>query len=89
MKIVECTEGRYEVQNMELGKVYKWCPESVVAECDCGEMLTLTRSETVCEWCSIDHTEVVREELGARQLEDETAHPWRYAGDRKEAGIPY
>jgi hypothetical protein len=88
VKIVECTEGRYEVQNMEFGKVYKWCPESVVVECDCGEMLTLTRSETACGWCGVDHAEVVQEELATRQLEDETTHPWRYAGDREEAGIP-
>jgi hypothetical protein len=27
--------------------------------------------------------------LDAHQLEDEARHPWRYAGDREDTGIPY
>ena len=38
------------VQEVEFGRVYKWCPEYVVIECDCGERLSLTGSTTVCKW---------------------------------------
>jgi hypothetical protein len=33
----ENTEGHYDVQEVEMGEVYTWRPESVVVECDCGE----------------------------------------------------
>ncbi len=85
--VIECAEGRYEVQDVEFGRVYKWRPERVVVECDCGERTALSGSETTCG-CGADHTEVVREEL-AGSLEDEVLHPWRYAGDREDDGLPY
>jgi hypothetical protein len=85
--VIERAEGRYEVQDVEFGRVYKWCPERVVVECDCGERAILTASETTCR-CGVDHSAVVREEL-VGCYEDETLHPWRYAGDREDAGIPY
>lgn len=85
--VIECAEGRYEVQDVEFGRVYKWRPERVVVECDCGERMALSGSETTCI-CGADHTEVVREEL-ADSLEDEILHPWRYAGDREDDGLPY
>ena len=39
--VIECAEGRYEVQDVEFGRVYKWRPERVVVECDCGERTAL------------------------------------------------
>ena len=89
MTVVECTEGLYEVQDVEFGKVYKWCPENVLVDCECGKRLTLTSLESTCEWCSADHSAVVQEESEAGQLEDEAVHPWRYAGDREGVGVPY
>ncbi len=44
-----------QVQDALFGKVYKWCPESVVVEYKCGERLTLTNLETTCEWCGADY----------------------------------
>ena len=88
MAIVEYIEGCYEVQDVEFGKVYRWCPESILIECDCGESPILTSSQTTCVWCDADHTSIIREELATRQLEDEAAHPWRYAEDREEAMLP-
>ncbi len=85
--MIERVEGRYEVQDVEFGKVYRWCPERVVVDCDCGERVSLTCSETTCR-CGADHTAVVLEESTVCS-EDETLHPWRYAGDREEDGIPY
>lgn len=87
MVVIECTEGRYEVQDGEFGKIYRWCPECVLVKCDCGEMTTLTDSDTTCAWCGVDHTSTIREELVPRWLEDEAVHPWRYAGQRGEAEI--
>jgi hypothetical protein len=82
-------EGHYDVQDVEFGKVYRWCPESVVIECVCGEELTLTSSKFTCE-CGADYANVVREELTFRQPEDEAAlHPWRFWHSSEEGGIPF
>ena len=78
MKVIECTEGGYEVQDVPFGKVYKWRPEKVIVECECGQRLTLTTLETTCGWCGVDHKATVQQELEAHQLEDEARHPWRY-----------
>jgi hypothetical protein len=87
MQVIERTEGHYEVQEVEFGTVYRWCPECVVVECDCGERLTLTRSESTrsestCPECGADHAAIIREDLATRRVGDETIHPWHYAGDR-------
>ena len=87
MGVIERAEGRYEVQDVEFGRVYKWRPERIVVECGCGERATLTACETACR-CGADHAMVVREEM-VGCCEDETLHPWRYAGDREDTGIPY
>jgi hypothetical protein len=73
--IVECTQGHYEVQKTSYGEAYVWCPECVVAECDCGERLVLTASETLCR-CGADHAALVREELAYRRVSEEASHPW-------------
>ena len=89
MTNTEHTEAHYDVQEVEMGEVYTWQPESVVVECECGEKLTLTASTTTCGRCGADHKAVAREGLSDRQLGDEEAHPWRYAEDRKDVGLPY
>ena len=58
--VIRHTQGHYEVQEMEFGRVYKWYPECVVIECDCGERLSLTGSTTVCK-CGADYAALVRE----------------------------
>ncbi len=88
VQVIERTEGHYEVREVEFGTVYRWCPDCVLVECDCGETNTLTGSETACAWCGADHADTVRERLATCQPEDEIAHPWRYAGDREDAGMP-
>ena len=88
MQVIERTEGHYDAHEVEFGTVYKWCPECVVVECDCGERPTLSGLVTTCGWCGADHATVIREELDARQLEDEAVHPWRYAGEREDTGLP-
>ena len=91
VRVVERSGGRYEVQEVEFGTVYKWCPECVIVECDCGDMTILTRSTPPC-WCGANHTALVRGELlsrGRRSLGDKALHPWRYAKDREGAGLPF
>ena len=87
--IVERTQGHYDVQEVEFGRVYRWCPECVVVSCDCGERLTLTAPSTaIRRRCGADYTATFRAELAAERLGDEILHPWRYAEDRKGASLP-
>ena len=88
MQVIERSEGHYDAQKVQFGTVYRWCPGSVVVECECGENPILTYSETTCPECGGEHADIVREELAARELEDAAMHPWRWAGDREEAGLP-
>ena len=79
--VIEHTGGRYDVQATEFGRSYRWVPDRVVVDCECGEKATLTRSVTTCERCGADHSRALMEELEARRREDEILHPWRYNGD--------
>ena len=60
---------------MSYGRAYVWCSECVVVECDCGEILILTASESVC-LCGTDHEALVRETAALGQPSDEAPHPW-------------
>ena len=84
-RVMECTAGHYKVQETSYGEAYVWCPACVVVECDCGERLVLSASETVCR-CGADHVILVREELVVRSPLDGTSHPWdvEYYEWRKE-----
>jgi hypothetical protein len=88
-KVIERVEARYEIQDVEMGKVYKWRPESILVECECGERATLTASEATCEECGAEHKRLVREDLVGMAQKDQALHPWRYARDRQDAGIPF
>lgn len=91
--VLEHVGGAYDVKATEFGRSYRWVPERVVIDCDCGERATLTRSTSVCPCCGTDHYEALMEELSARRREDELLHPWRYNGDcegvaHRETGFP-
>ena len=88
MQFIERTEGHYDVQEVQFGTVYRWCPECVVVECYYGERQTLTHSQSTCPACGADHASIVREELAARRVGDETIHPWHYAENRQDGGLP-
>ena len=92
MRILQRLKGHYGAAEVPFGVVYRWCPEHVVVECRCGKRAThkrldLIRSVTVCE-CGAN-TARIREELIIEALDEDTRHPWYYAGDREDAGIPY
>jgi hypothetical protein len=74
--VIERTEGHYEVHEMPYGRDYAWCPDCIVVECECGERLVLTRSETACR-CGADHAALVREELTEPRPSKKIPHPWR------------
>ena len=90
LTIIERTEAHYEVQEVEFGTVYRWCPKCVNIECECGERLTFTAySMVTCPRCGADHAATLREELTVRRLEDQTLHPWRYeARALEDSGLP-
>ncbi len=89
VRIVERVEGYYDVQEVELGEVYRWNPGHLVVECKCGEHSSLTASGSVCNGCGADHASTTRQELDVRRLEDEALHPWHYAEDREHVGLPF
>lgn len=60
-RVIERVEAHYEVQDVEMGKVYRWRPESVVVECYCGKEPTLTASKNACSECGADHRTLVEE----------------------------
>ena len=73
-KVVERTQGHYEVQEASYGEAYVWCPECIVVECDCGERPVLSASLSTCG-CGADHAGLVREELVSRRSPGEISHP--------------
>jgi hypothetical protein len=91
MQIIELLEEHYEVQEVPFGRSYKWCPEYLVVECDCGESTlfktsSLLGSTVVCE-CGADHTAGIRDELPSHQPEaqgqmleayERSHHPWLF-----------
>ncbi len=90
MKVIEYLEGRYAAQEEPFGIVYKWSPERVVMECKCGAKPTLMASTTICSGCGVDYALIARRELSRPQMiVDKVLHPWRYAGDREGAGLPF
>ena len=88
-KVVERVDARYDIQELQVGKVYKWRPESLLIECECGQRTTLTVSDTTCEECAKEHIDLLEEALRdqrkrQRRLGEEDLHPWRYAEDSEE-----
>jgi hypothetical protein len=88
-KYIERVDARYEVQDVEFGKVYKWRPERIAVGCHCGKNLSLTASRTSCVECGHDHMLAVQEASRNGRQSDETLHPWRFVEDREDVGIPF
>jgi len=88
-KIIERIEGYYEAQEVPFGVVYQWHPSYLLIECGCGEKLAPTCFISTCSDCGADCAAVVQEELAGGCSEEEALHPWRYAGEREEVGLPY
>ena len=65
---------------MEMGKLHRWCPESVIVECECGAKQALTASRTTCGKDRVDHTSIVEQLVEAR-CEDKVDHPLLFFHD--------
>ncbi len=97
VQVIQRVAEHYDIQEVaEFARVYRWRPEMVVVECECGKRLTLKRKDitsasvAVCE-CGKDSTAGIREELAAQLLEEEddiARHPWRYWHPSEHTGIP-
>ncbi len=91
-KVIERVQAHYEVQDVEMGKVYRWHPESVVVECYCSKESTLTASKNACSECGADHRTIVEEVMEASHG-DEGYHPGRnsYSSEeeREDSGLPF
>ena len=70
-KVIERVRAHYEVEDVEMGKVYRWHPESVVVECYCGKKPTLTASKNACSECGADHRTIVVDVLEASPEDEE------------------
>jgi hypothetical protein len=97
VKMIERVAEHYDTQEMEFGRTYIWCPESMVLECTkCAKKMTLTRSELIatqpdCE-CGKGHTALAREEVVVELVDEEYEahhHPWRYWHTTRDTGIPF
>jgi hypothetical protein len=87
-KVVGRVEACYDVEEVEYGKVYRWQPETLVVECECGQETAITPSEDTCQKCGAEHAELIREDLANRQSQnDGDVYPWRYSGD--DGALPY
>ena len=78
-KVIERVDAHYEVQDVPMGKVYRWCPANFLVECEeCGGNTTLTASTRACGECGVDYRVIVEEGgLEARPQANEVEHPWR------------
>ncbi len=93
-RVIERVQAHYEVLDVEMGKVYRWRPESVVVECEeCGKEPTLTASKNACSECGADHRTLVEQVLDASPGDEEVYHPWRnYSSseeEREDSGLPF
>jgi hypothetical protein len=78
-QVIERVKAHYEVEAVEMGTVYRWCPESVVIERDCGQSFTVESAKAAtCLRCSADHKGVASR-LPAKPLtaEEEAHRPTR------------
>ncbi len=97
MRVVERIVEHYDAQEVQFGRVYRWCPERLVVECDCGQQMILKRTDlissgaTTCE-CGADHAGTIRKELVLQPSDEDheaVHHPWRYWRSSMDTGIPY
>jgi hypothetical protein len=76
-RVIEIVEAHYEIQDVEMGRSYKWCPERAMVECACGNRETFVAFRTpTCGNCGMDHVTIVGEALDTCSA-DKGDRPWR------------
>ncbi len=96
MRVVERVAGRYDMEEVgDFGRVYRWHPESVLVECECGRRTALKRSDVIdsrpCCECGAVPTGAIREELVLEVLDESREadrRPWRYWRTSERTGLP-
>ena len=74
-KVIEKVEAGYEVEEVEFGTVYRWCPESVVIECDCRQSFSVKGAKDAsCPRCGADYSGGVGRGLASKPLTEEEAY---------------
>jgi hypothetical protein len=74
-KVIDRLEACYEVEEMEFGTVVRWCPESVVIECDCRQSFTVKGAKDAsCPSCGVDHSGGVARGATDKPLTEEEAY---------------
>ncbi len=97
MRVLERVAEHYDTQDVEFGRVYRWCPEYVVVECECGTRRTFKKSDlirgsvTPCK-CGKDDPfgfPEEQDEVAGHLIKDDTiVHPWRYWHPGILGGMP-
>ena len=86
VQIIERVQAHYEAREVPFGKTYEWHPAYVALECDCGQQLILTATDTIttCSRCGAELATFVHDINKEREghLPDKLTHPWFY--DAKE-----
>ena len=60
-QVIKRVNPHYEIEEVEMGTLYRWCPESVVIECDCGQSFTVEGAKAAsCPRCDAEHRGVLR-----------------------------
>jgi len=73
-QVIKRVNPHYEIEEVEMGTLYRWCPESVVVECDCGHSFTAEGATAAsCPRCGAEHRGVARG-LGGKPLTEEEAY---------------
>jgi hypothetical protein len=81
VQIVEHVQAHYESREMPFATTYEWHPAYVALECECGEkvILSATNTITTCGRCGADlgtFVNEIREREG--RLPHKLTHPWFY-----------
>src|SRR5918993_2874447 len=78
-QIIESIEAHYSTLEVPFGRVYKWHPEYIIIECDCGQKLLITGTSNIptCPQCGADYGALVHDiRYREERLRDEEVHPW-------------
>jgi hypothetical protein len=80
-RIDKAIAAHYETHEVPFGRIYKWHPEYIIIECDCGQKLLITGTSNIptCPQCSADYGSLVHDiRHREERLRDEEVHPWNY-----------
>jgi hypothetical protein len=78
-QIIENVEAHYEPHEVPFGTTYEWHPEHITLECDCGERLTLSATNTATCRCGTDHSAILRNiQKREDRLPDKVVHTWQH-----------